>query len=196
MKRFLFVLPVLFIFGSESIAEAFRCEGGIVDEGYSIGEVLKKCGQPYFKDSRKESRLVIEGKDEVMKNVSVDEWLYNFGTQSFIRVLTFESGKLAHIKTGGYGKGNKTVEPCDGKGISLGLSRGELLMKCGEPESRKKWQSKTYPKDEAGKKRYDVSAFITNFDEWKYNLGANRFMRNFKFKDGKLIKVEEGSRGH
>jgi Protein of unknown function (DUF2845) len=94
-----------------SRADSFRCGTTIVPEDSSKVETLAKCGEPVSR----ETRTVIEsfrtkaegGEPEVSHEVTVvrtiEEWTYNFGPNSFLRVVTFIDGKLRHVRTGAYG---------------------------------------------------------------------------------------------
>jgi hypothetical protein len=35
--------------------------------------------------------------------VTIDEWLYDFGPSVLVKTLTFEQGRLLRVETGGYG---------------------------------------------------------------------------------------------
>jgi hypothetical protein len=90
----------------------FRCSGRIIAVGDSQDYVLDKCGEPTsiedrtegiasgFRHSNPESH---EELNYVMTGPQVEVWTYNFGRTQFIRYLTFRSGELAGIETGGYG---------------------------------------------------------------------------------------------
>ena len=101
---------------------AFRCNGKIVDVGLNKYEVLSRCGEPAFKDRRVEYRVTSSNNKIRRLKIVVDEWVYDFGANIFIRILKFESGGLVSIKLGGYGKNeSETVNNiCAGTGVSLG----------------------------------------------------------------------------
>jgi hypothetical protein len=100
---------------------SLRCKTRLITPGAAAYEVRTVCGIPDDTQSRTESRTVRRAVtvpcntgycsamvDETV-TVNVEEWIYDFGPQRFIQFLTFESGKLVLIKSGGYGK--KQVVP-------------------------------------------------------------------------------------
>ncbi len=107
MRRVIFVsMLLLTVFvSSRTEAETFRCGDRVVSLGDTKADVVIKCGDTDLKDSHEES--IIKSIDPFTKQkvtVIVDEWTYNLGPDSLIRILRFENGKLVDIKTGGYGK--------------------------------------------------------------------------------------------
>lgn len=94
----------------------FRCESGrLVRVGESSYEVHRKCGDPDAVIQRVEKRKVKlkvrrwvgdheeEVSEERVVEVLVDEWTYDLGPRRFIRYALFEDGRLAAVRTGGYG---------------------------------------------------------------------------------------------
>jgi len=80
------------------------CDGDEIRTGLTQYEILQRCGDPAFKDSREEERLANTGKRSKRLTVTrIDEWTYNFGPNKFLRILTFENGKLVDIETGDRG---------------------------------------------------------------------------------------------
>lgn len=100
---------------------SIRCKTRLISPGAAAYEVRSVCGNPDDTQSRTESRTVrravmvpcatgyCSSMVEETITVNVEEWTYDFGPQRFIQYLTFESGKLVHIRSGNYGK--KTVTP-------------------------------------------------------------------------------------
>lgn len=99
---------------------SLRCDSKLVGEGDSTYDVRSKCGPPDAESQRRERRTISRLVDRPCPNgigrcavvvedsieVLIDEWTYDFGTNRFIQYLTFEQGKLIHVKSGSYG--NKT----------------------------------------------------------------------------------------
>lgn len=99
-------------------ALAFRCDSYVVDVGMHKVEVLKKCGNPAMRDQRVERRRLgvsqshsqrvassrpnhthrhtLEYEREI--EIHIEEWVYNFGPQRFMQLLTFEDGRLSKIQ--------------------------------------------------------------------------------------------------
>lgn len=96
-------------------ASAFYCGHFVIREGNSKLEVLQKCGEPDYQNSRVEYRSVVlrgsgiyqPGLDLVRQEpVQIDEWTYDFGRHRFMQTLYFENGQLLQIKELGYGTVN------------------------------------------------------------------------------------------
>jgi len=74
------------------------CDGDEIKRDLTQYDVLQRCGEPFFKDTRMEERLTNQDN-----NSRIDEWTYNFGPTHFLRILRFENGKLIDIETGDRG---------------------------------------------------------------------------------------------
>ena len=100
-------------------ADTLACEGRIVGTGDSRYDVKAVCGEPDDAAQRVEYRTVSgrvagpcsrdggkircsQTRERVIE-VVIDEWVYDFGRNRFIEYLTFEQGRLVHIRTGNYG---------------------------------------------------------------------------------------------
>jgi hypothetical protein len=116
-------LIVMAVVMSHAVATAstFRCGTDIVRTGDTTAEVLIKCGKPDYTEesasittgtSRKKRILDEEDRRETERvytesSARVENWYYDRGFNDFIYVLTFIGGRLANVKTEGYGgKGN------------------------------------------------------------------------------------------
>jgi hypothetical protein len=91
---------------------AFYCGHSLVTEGDYKLQVLQKCGEPDYAESRVEYRTeVLRGSGlgqpglDIARQVPVqiDEWTYDFGRRRFMQWLRFENGRLSAIKELGYG---------------------------------------------------------------------------------------------
>lgn len=105
-------------------ALAFRCNSYVIDVGMHKMEVMNKCGNPATRDQRVERRRIgvrqssgnqvlppvtIQGDRNSVDyeheiQIQIEEWLYNFGPQRFMQLLTFEDGRLKQIQDLGYGQ--------------------------------------------------------------------------------------------
>jgi hypothetical protein len=100
--------------------DGMRCGSRLVSKGDTLYAVRSVCGEPDATDRRVVTRTEVRRvqapcfRDErgavkcerataVQVDVIVDEWTYDFGTQRFVRLLTFENGRLLNVATGGYG---------------------------------------------------------------------------------------------
>ena len=82
-----------------------ECGDRIISTGETKGEVLAKCGEPFYRTSYNEE--LREQFDEIHSRrvvVTVEEWTYNFGPQRFLRIITFRNGKVIDVRTGAYGR--------------------------------------------------------------------------------------------
>ncbi len=81
------------------------CGDRIISTGDTKGEVLAKCGEPFYRTSHDDE--IREHLDDTRSQkvvVTVEEWTYNFGPQRFLRVITFRNGRVVDVRTGGYGR--------------------------------------------------------------------------------------------
>jgi len=188
----LLILAVLY--SSVSVADSMRCGTRLVTTGDSKAEVLVRCGTPDWRD--RWSEKVIEdfaGLHERRVSLEREQWIYNFGPQSFLRFLVFENGKLTAITTGSYGyrKDSQLPTRCDTDILGTGLSQYEVLQRCGEPFFKDSRNEEVFSAI-SGKNRRLVERRI---DEWTYNLGPTHFMRILTFTNGRLEVISSGSKG-
>ncbi|MDD5037331.1 MAG: DUF2845 domain-containing protein [Methylococcaceae bacterium] len=95
-------------------AWALHCGHQLVNEGDYKMQVLQKCGEPDYKESRMGFRgerlgsgFNQPGMDFLRgEQVLIDEWTYDFGPHRFMQWLYFENGRLVLIKDLGYGTVN------------------------------------------------------------------------------------------
>jgi hypothetical protein len=100
-------------------ADGMRCDGKLVSNGDTMYDVQGRCGAPDAVRQHVELRTIrtwVEGpcfrENGVLRcgqfveqtiQVVVDEWTYDFGPQTLIKLLTFEQGRLLRLATGSYG---------------------------------------------------------------------------------------------
>lgn len=175
-------------------ADSLRCGSRLVSVGDTKAEVLIKCGSPAWKDNWT-NELIDDVNTATERRVSttMDRWVYNFGSHSFLEFLLFENGSLTSITPGDYGFDPRhgAAKPCDGSEFAVGQNQYEVLQRCGEPffkDSREEDRVTTVDKR--------TSKLVkTRIDEWTYNLGPNKFLRILKFENGRLVNVSTGDRG-
>ena len=92
-----------------------RCGNRIVSIGATPLEVTNICGEPDYVEQWEEGGegyiyQLFDYETErylaprLLKGpVRMERWTYNFGTNKFIRFLTFQNGRLIRIKTGDKG---------------------------------------------------------------------------------------------
>lgn len=178
-----------------SYGDSFSCDGGIVSSGDAAVGLIMKCGQPEWKESRTEEIIDTSDKDVKRKTyITVEEWTYDFGPQQFLRIVTLRNGVIAGIRTGRYGASKDGDAPgpaCGGRVISIGDTKADILIKCGEPFSKSSHQEEL-------KERLDDSSsrkVITIVEEWTYNFGPQRFMRVITFRNGTVVDIRTAGYG-
>ncbi len=91
-------------YGKSSKPGQSECSEQVVTIADTKSDVIAKCGEPPWKDTRQEE--LKERLDNGLERnlfVTVEEWTYNLGPNRFMRILTFRNGKLTDVRTGGYG---------------------------------------------------------------------------------------------
>jgi hypothetical protein len=85
---------------------------------------------------------------------------------------------------------------CGSRIISVGMSQGDVLALCGDPDSSRSWQE-VYESDPIRQNLGLYRQLITvTFEVWTYNPGPGRFLRFLTFKDGILMNIETGGYGY
>ncbi|MBI5747251.1 MAG: DUF2845 domain-containing protein [Nitrospirae bacterium] len=189
----LFMIFFLMVMAGNSFA--FDCNNQIVSIGDTKVEVRAKCGEPASKEVFNEEIITkIEPNTRHRVLATVEEWTYHLGPHQFIRILTFRSGRLVKIETGGYGfiPDNNQDFGCERSIASTGDTKMEVRMKCGEPTSIDIVGEELLDERTTDDRRL-VSVTI---EEWTYNLGPNRFIRIFRFRNGRLAEIGTGGYGY
>lgn len=115
--RHLKILLLLALAAPPPAAWAFYCGNRLVKEGDFKAQVLQKCGEPDFHETRVEYRSTVlrgsglnqPGLDLIRQEpVTIDEWTYDFGPRRFMQALYFENGRLLFIRDLSYGTVNGT----------------------------------------------------------------------------------------
>ncbi|GAB5544439.1 MAG: hypothetical protein SangKO_041990 [Sandaracinaceae bacterium] len=119
LRHFFFALALTFL-GGASTAHAMQCGNRIVRQGDASPRVRQVCGEPseinlrVVERSRTIHRQLPDGSvisDTITVAVQLEDWVYDFGPQRFVRVVTFESGEVVDIRTLGYGTVNGRSAP-------------------------------------------------------------------------------------
>lgn len=181
------LILALLMTAAPAAADGLRCEGGVVGTEDRSFDVLRRCGEPSFRD----------GWDEYLAyhhlpSAHVEEWYYNFGPSRLLHVLRFRNGRLVRIDTDGYGfhAGDSRCRPGE---IVYGMTQFSLLSRCGEPDAReRRIELRSFPRRD-GRHTYPVTARV---DEWLYNFGPSSFVRIVTLVNGRVHEVETGDRGY
>jgi hypothetical protein len=81
-----------------------RCEPRDIGFGLSEFELVIRCGPPAARERRFEFRSQRFGRDySYPASVRIDEWIYNFGPNQFLRYVTLVDGRVDKIETGDRG---------------------------------------------------------------------------------------------
>lgn len=191
----LILLLVTGLLPLQARADSISCDGGIVSDGGSAVDLIIKCGKPEWKESYQE-----EITDQVNPNlkqrayITVEQWTYNFGPQQFLRIVTLQNGVITGVRTGTYGTSKNSVAPgpaCADRVISVGDTKTDILIKCGEPFYKSSHQ-------EDLKERFDDSSsrkVIVAVEEWTYNFGPQQFLRVITFRNGTVVDIRTGGYG-
>jgi hypothetical protein len=113
---FFMTLAALLIIISTAIADnSLRCSNRIVSVGATPAEVTDKCGEPVYVEQWEEGSesyisQFFDYETErytaprlIKAPLRMERWTYDFGTNKFIRYLTFQNGQLIKIETGDKG---------------------------------------------------------------------------------------------
>ncbi len=77
------------------------CDPQEINPGLSEFELLRRCGAPVSRYSHTEFRSQrIGGALTQPVSVQVDEWIYTFGSNHFIRYVTLVNGRVSRVETG------------------------------------------------------------------------------------------------
>jgi hypothetical protein len=106
---------LLMIVSNPAADDALRCSNRVVSLGATPPEITDKCGDPDYVEQWEEggAGYIYQLFDyetgrymapRLLKGpVRMERWTYNFGSNKFVRYLTFQNGRLIKIKTGDKG---------------------------------------------------------------------------------------------
>ena len=178
-----------------SYADSITCDGGIVSSGDDAAELMLKCGTPEWKESHQEEITNEINPDRKQRTyITVEEWTYNFGPSQLLRTVTLRNGVVAGFRTGQYGRTKGSYAPgpaCDDRIMSVGDTKAEIVLRCGEPFYKSSYQ-------EEQKERIDAFSnrkVIVTVEEWTYNFGPQRFMRIITFRNGTVTDIRTAGYG-
>jgi len=79
------------------------------------------------------------------------------------------------------------VMRCGGKLVSNGMTKGQVLDLCGEPQSRSEEEVPQMARRANGT-TYQIGTIIV--EHWIYNRSSSRFPAHLKFEEGKLVSLQ------
>jgi hypothetical protein len=189
------ILFVMACLVAQAQADSISCDRGIVSSGDSAVDLLLKCGEPEWKDTRTEELDEWFGGDARRRTyVTVEDWSYNFGPTQFMRIVTLRNSVVVSVRTGSYGapKDREAAAPgCGDRIISTGDTKADVLIKCGEPFNKTSRQEEFKDRVDGISGR---SVFVT-VEEWTYNFGPQRFLRIITFRNGTVVDIRTGGYG-
>ncbi|MDQ3797443.1 MAG: DUF2845 domain-containing protein [Pseudomonadota bacterium] len=87
-------------YGSDYVQRGY-CDPQEINPGLSEFELLRRCGAPDSRYSHTEFRSQRIGAVLTQPvSVQVDEWIYTFGNNQFIRYVTLVNGRVTRVETG------------------------------------------------------------------------------------------------
>ncbi|MBT8047678.1 MAG: DUF2845 domain-containing protein [Xanthomonadales bacterium] len=78
-------------------ADSFRCGRKLVSSGDSSGDLMRKCGEPRYKD-RGQAMVRVDG---VTRKVGVERWYYKKSSRSLQHVIVLYRGRVTAVEVGG-----------------------------------------------------------------------------------------------
>jgi hypothetical protein len=118
MKKLFITALFIGLMANPVWADSMRCGDKLVSTGYTTGEVMLICGEPFYKETtaveeetaslstgsthkldERVSEDIRSGSSASVKVVA-EKWYYNLGKDKFVRILTFEGGALTKVEEG------------------------------------------------------------------------------------------------
>lgn len=197
MNRYVLCAGLTIIVGTASDALAFRCDGRLVSEGDPAFRVRALCGAPtdVAERVRHRSHIDDEGYERTVTDV-VEEWTYNRGRQRFVTTVVFVRGKVARIRSGGYGVESIGDDRhlCERRLFTTGTPAAEVRVKCGLPATTDRWfetRELSQPCPNGGPAR--VVRRTVRHDRWVYHRDERNWVE-LTFEDGRLVRRHEPHR--
>ncbi len=172
--------------------DSLRCGGALIQTGDPAAVVREACGPPDFVDPWIAGTGLAYGRP-----LSMGAWTYNRGPNRLLQILVFQDGELERISIRGYGfhEGRRALgcEPLD---IVVGMSKYELVQRCGQPEQQSGYFVYSTRRDLGGATLYLRRGVVPVFrEEWLYNFGANRLLREVTLENAVVVHVDTAERG-
>jgi len=198
INRLLVCLLALFgaVLLAPSVAQAdsVRCGSSLVQTGDPAIVVRKTCGAPDFVDPWIAGAGGGFGQGVVL---SMEQWTYNRGPGRLLQIMVFRDGKLYSVTDGGYGFSVNQGQSCRPTDLAPGLSKYRLLVACGEPAQRNVvgFLYSTRGRTANGQYYRRRGAVPVYREQWIYNFGGNRLLREVTLENAVIVDVETLDRG-
>ena len=145
--------------------------------------IVDKCGAPTETILHKIIRVSQINGEIQQETITVEDWIYDFGSRRFLVVLRFNDGYLVNVQQDfGYGRA-QGAEPNRNKKVRIGDPGVLVLYFYGPPSS----VEATFV--DTGQGRDGVQQFDT-VATWTYNLDSGRLSRTYHFVNGYLTGIE------
>jgi hypothetical protein len=85
------------------------CDLSMIRPGDTKVDLLARCGTPASASAWRAPRTTLpttrpgETLPSLDSTAQVEQWVYNLGPNQFLRIITFEDGRVTKVETGGYG---------------------------------------------------------------------------------------------
>lgn len=190
-KHRITLMIIALIFSAPMVkAHALQCDGGIIDIGDSTQEIKRKCGDPVWKNQHNDQIIQrIDFDSERLLTIFQEEWLYNFGPDRFMQLLSFKNNQLVDIEIRNYGYAAQKIDKeCNGRVPELGDTPGEVVLKCGEPGTKDQQREELVTPTS----HYNQIRSAVMYDQWVYNTDPGHFKYILQFKNARLVDVKTG----
>ncbi|MBS2025391.1 MAG: DUF2845 domain-containing protein [Deltaproteobacteria bacterium] len=188
-------------------SSSFRCDGKVIEVGTTQLDLLMACGRASFEDSRIDDRLSVQQPNgpgtpfqRRSLQVNVNTWTYDFGSTRFVMTVTLERGRITAISEGSYGrdarpheKGWAPTTQCEPQQLSEGMTKADVLSRCGEPPVRE--TATEFVSAQENELTPPVSSATYAREYWSYNFGPQRLSRHLVFENGVLKRLNDGKYG-
>ncbi len=160
----------------------------LVSIGDRQAEVRAKCGAPLWTNLVATESSRSSGPNGLaIQKIPVEQWSYSLGRDSLLEILTFKAGVLVKIEEGD--RVRESPPSRQQSALTLGDSEYDILQKFGEPLSRNIVGTETTRTD-----GQEPVLRESKVEQWTYSFGPGTFLKILTFKDGRLVKMEDGER--
>jgi len=86
---------------------------------------------------------------------------------------------------------------CEGRFVSVGDRKFEVLSACGKPTLVQAWQEELVVFERVNEDILEQlrTSQLLNVEEWTYNFGPRRFLYFLRFENGRLTRIDSGPYG-
>ena len=168
-------------------AEALRCGSRVVDRGTLDVQVLRRCGEPYWRREQVEWIIAGDGTPIERRTERVTEhWFYNFGPRRLLVRLRFIDGVLDEERAFGYGA-SSVGGRCDAIALSRGTDEGTLVLRCGPPIRRRATYADQVLRDGFGGVRVQPRVR----EEWWFNRDDSSLLARVTLSESGIESVQD-----